>query len=94
MTFTINTAWVDTNKISSIKVSGFGLTTAFQTNTNIDNQEISGTGEHKIRIPAITDGKDIILVGVTYTVTITIVFSLTGEGSASEPFTYSAESRF
>lgn len=94
MTFTINTAWVDTNKISSIKVSGFGLTTAFQTNTNIDNQEISGTGEHKIRIPAITEGKDIILVGVTYTVTITIVFSLTGEGSASEPFTYSAESRF
>lgn len=92
MTFTINTAWIDTNKISTIKVNG--LNTTFSTKVDVFNQEIIGTGEHKIRIPALSADQEIINVGQTYSVTITLVFSLTGEERTSEVFTYIPEIRY
>lgn len=92
MTFTINTSWVDTNKISMIKVNG--LNNAFQTNLNIFNQEIAGTGEHKIRIPAVVASRDIIVAGIAYSVTITLVFSSTGEEQTSEIFSYTPEIKY
>lgn len=92
MTFTINTAWVDTNQISTVRVNG--LNTAFQTNLNIYNQVINGTGEHKIRIPANISGRDVIVVGQTYLLTITLVFSSTREEQTSEQFLYTPEVRY
>jgi hypothetical protein len=94
MTFSINTTWVDTNQISTIRVNG--LNTAFQTNLNIYNQVINGTGEHKIRIPAkkSSTGEDIIVVGQSYSITITLVFSLTREEQTSESFLYTPEVRY
>jgi len=91
MTFTINTSWVDTNRITVIKVND--LNSAFQTNLNIFGQVINGTGEHKIRIPVSSLGRDIIVVGTTYTVTITLVFQ-NGEPTTSEPFTYTPEIKY
>ena len=92
MTFTINTAWVDVNKISTVKVNG--LNASFQTNLNIFNQEIAGTGEHKFRIPAIQAGREIIVVGTAYTVSITLVFSLTNEEQTSDTFEYTPEIKY
>ena len=92
MTFTINTVWVDTNQISTVRVNG--LNSAFQTNLNIYNQVINGTGEHKIRIPANISGRDVIVVGQTYSLTITLVFSLTREEQTSESFIYTPEVRY
>lgn len=92
MTFSIDTAWVDTNQISTVKVNG--LNSAFQTNLNIFNQVINGTGEHKIRIPANISGQDIIVVGQSYSITITLVFSLTREEQTSESFLYTPEVRY
>ena len=93
MTFSINTTWVDTNQISTVRVNG--LNTAFQTNLNIYNQVINGTGEHKIRIPAKkSTGEDIIVVGQSYSITITLVFSLTREEQTSESFLYTPEVRY
>ncbi|NBP58128.1 hypothetical protein EBU71_16650, partial [bacterium] len=93
MTFTINTPWLDTNKISTVKVNG--LNSLFQTNLNIFSQEINGTGEHKIRIPAMITGRDtIIVVGTTYTISITLVFSLTNEEQTSDTFVYTPEIRY
>jgi hypothetical protein len=92
MTLSINTVINDSNQISTIKVNG--LNSAFQTNLNIYSQVINGTGEHKIRIPVSTAaGKDVIIVGTTYTVTITLVF-LYGEPTTSEPFTYTPEIKY
>ena len=93
MTFSINTALVDTNKISTVKVNG--LDNSFQTSLNIFNQEITGTGEHKIRIPAIQDGRDtIIVVGTSYSVSITLVFSLTNEEQTSDSIDYVPEIKY
>lgn len=92
MTFTINTVWVDTNQISTVRVNG--LNSAFQTNLNIYNQVINGTGEHKIRIPANISGRDVIVVGQTYLITITLVFSSTREEQTSEQFLYTPEVRY
>lgn len=93
MTFSINTTWVDTNQISTVRVNG--LNTAFQTNLNVYNQVINGTGEHKIRIPAKkSTGEDIIVVGQSYSITITLVFSLTREEQTSESFLYTPEVRY
>jgi hypothetical protein len=93
MTFSINTTWVDTNQISTVRVNG--LNTAFQTNLNIYNQVINGTGEHNIRIPAKrSTGEDIIVVGQSYSITITLVFSLTREEQTSESFLYTPEVRY
>jgi hypothetical protein len=92
MTFTINNTWIDVNKISTIRVNG--LNTEYSTNVNIFNQEITGTGEHKIRIPSLSSDQEIINVGQTYFITITLVFSLTGEERTSEVFTYIPEIRY
>lgn len=92
MTFTINTAWIDTNKISTVKVNGLNI--SFQTNLNIFNQEIAGTGEHKIRIPAIQAGREVIVVGTAYTVSITLVFSITNEEQTSDTFEYTPEIKY
>jgi hypothetical protein len=92
MTFTINTPWVDTNKISTVRVNG--LNVLFDTKVNIFNQEIAGTGEHKIRIPAIKDGREIIVVGTAYTLSITLVFSLTSEEQTSDTFSYNPEIKY
>ena len=84
---------VDTNKISTVKVNG--LDNSFQTSLNIFNQEITGTGEHKIRIPAIQDGRDtIIVVGTSYSVSITLVFSLTNEEQTSDTIDYVPEIKY
>lgn len=92
LTFSINTAWVNTNKISIIKVNG--LNVPFQTNLNIFNQEISGTGEHKIRIPAFQAGREVIVVGTAYSVSITLVFSITNEEQTSDTFAYTPEIKY
>jgi hypothetical protein len=93
MTFSIDTSWVDTNQISTVRVNG--LNTSFQTNLNIYNQVINGTGEHRIRIPAKrSNGEDIIVVGQSYSITITLVFSLTREEQTSESFLYTPEVRY
>jgi hypothetical protein len=92
ITFSINTFWVETNKISTIKVAG--LNSEYSTKLNIFNQEIAGTGEHKIRVPATVSGREIIVVGTAYTVTITLVFSVTNEEQTSEPFSYTPEIRY
>jgi len=92
ITFSINTFWVETNKISTIKVAG--LNSEYSTKLNIFNQEIAGTGEHKIRVPASVSGREIIVVGTAYTVTITLVFSVTNEEQTSEPFSYTPEIRY
>ena len=91
MTLSINTVINDSNQITTIKVNG--LNSAFQTNLNIYRQVINGTGEHKIRIPVSMSGSDVIIVGTTYTVTITLVF-LYGEPTTSEPFTYTPEIKY
>jgi hypothetical protein len=92
LTLSINTVINDSNQITTIKVNG--LNSAFQTNLNIYRQVIDGkTGEHKIRIPVSMSGSDVIIVGTTYTVTITLVF-LYGEPTTSEPFTYTPEIKY
>lgn len=91
MTLSINTEIIDSNQITTIKVNG--LNSAFQTNLDIYRQVINGTGEHKIRIPVSLSGSDVIIVGTTYTVTITLVF-LYGEPTTSEPFTYTPEIKY
>ena len=92
MTLSINTVINDNNQIKTIKVNG--LNSAFQTNLNIYRQVIDGrTGQHKIRIPVSMSGSDVIIVGTTYTVTITLVF-LYGEPTTSEPFTYTPEIKY
>jgi hypothetical protein len=93
MTFSIDTTWVDTNQISTVRVNGLNM--AFQTNLNIYNQIINGTGEHKIRIPAKnSSGQGIIVIGQSYSITITLVFSLTREEQTSESFLYTPEVRY
>lgn len=91
MTFTINKSWVSSNSITMVRVNG--LNSVFETKTNIFNQSISGTGEHKIRIPVSSAGRDIIIIGTTYTVTLTLVFQ-NGEPSTSGIFTYIPEIKY
>jgi hypothetical protein len=87
LSFSINDQWVDENKIITVKVNGF--TANYQTSTNFRGQAITGTGQHTITIPVkASDGSTILDQGEEYTgVTITLVFSLTGEGTPSQPLT-------
>jgi hypothetical protein len=91
--FSITKQWVDENTISLVKVTG--LTLPYQVSTNIANQPITGTGDHIIRIPALSSMNDyIITVGQTYTnIKIILVFSLTGEERTSDAFSYTPEIR-
>jgi hypothetical protein len=89
--FTINDPVDDGITVELIKVNG--LNTAFQTTLDIYNQRISGTGEHRIRVPALFGGRDVIIVGNTYSVTITVRYSSALE-ETSEIFQYIPEIRY
>jgi hypothetical protein len=93
MTFTINTAYASSNEISYIRVNGFNSTYEPRPSLNIDRQPISGTGQHKIRIPSVSSGREIIIVGTEYFITITLVFA-NGEQQTSELFSYTPEIKF
>jgi hypothetical protein len=91
MIFTINTEYATNNAISYVRVNG--LNSVYQTSLNIDRQPISGTGEHKIQIPAVSSGKEIIIVGTEYSLTITLVYA-NDEQQTSELFSYTPEIRY
>jgi hypothetical protein len=86
LTFSINDPWVDENKITTINVRGF-TKNLYQTTTNNQGQPIVGTGQHTITIPQkASDGSTILNQSEEYNeITIQFVFSLTGEGTASQP---------
>lgn len=84
--FSIDNQWVSENRISTVKVNGLNQNSEnkpYETNENIFGQPIAGTGEHTISIPAQTSRDIIITLGQTYNVSITLVFSLTGEETTS-----------
>jgi hypothetical protein len=93
MTFYIVTEIV--GAISLVRVNGFN--TSYQTARNIYNKlfdlDDKITGEHKIIIPARSSGEEVIVVGTTYSISITLVFT-TGEEKTSELFSYSPEIRY
>lgn len=91
LTFSINTATQPENAITNIIVNGF--TGAYQTTRNSDNQLISGTGEHKFRIPASSSGTEIIVVGTQYYITITLVYQ-DDQKQTSEVFSYMPDIRY
>lgn len=91
MTFSINTQWQTANQIIHVIVNG--LNDSYRTSLNSDNQPISGTGEHKIRIPSSISGSEIIIVGTQYSVTITLVYQ-DGQQQTSEVFIYTPEIRY
>ena len=95
MIFNIQSAII--GNISVVKVNG--LNTEYQTDVNTTNQLFSGlsggiTGEHKIRIPATSAGRDIIVVGTTYSVSVTLVFTTPGQSQTSELFSYTPEIKY
>jgi len=93
MTFYIVTEIV--GAISLVRVNGFN--TSYQTARNIYNKlfdlDDKITGEHKIIIPARSSGEEVIVVGTTYSISITLVFT-TGEEKTSELFSYSPKIRY
>jgi hypothetical protein len=91
MIFSINTQWQIANPITSVKVNG--LNSPYSTSLNTDNQPISGSGQHKIRIPATNAGSEIIIVGTEYNVTITLIYR-DGQQHTSELFSYTPEIRY
>ena len=93
MTFTINTAYASSNEISYIRVNGFNSTYEPKPSLNIDRQPISGTGQHKIRIPSVSSGREIIIVGTQYNITLTLVYA-NGEQQTSELFSYTPEIKY
>ena len=96
MTFYIQTEIAQGVTISTVKVNG--LNTSYSTNVNIYSQIFAGlpggiTGEHKIRIPATSAGREVIVVGTTYSVSVTLVFS-NGLEQTSELFSYTPEIKY
>jgi hypothetical protein len=91
MTFSINTQWQVLNPILFVRVNG--LNASYSAFVSSDNQPISGSGQHKIRIPSINAGSEIIIVGTQYTVTITLVYQ-NGQEQTSEPFSYTPEIKY
>ena len=93
MTFYIVTEIV--GAISLVRVNGFN--TSYQTARNIYNKlfdlDDKITGEHKIIIPARSSGEEVIVVGTSYSISITLVFT-SGEEKTSELFSYSPEIRY
>lgn len=93
MTFYIVTEIV--GSITLVRVNG--LNSSYLTNTNIYNKLFSLddkiTGEHKIRIPVRYDGRDVIVIGTAYSVSITLVFS-SGLEQTSELFSYTPAIRY
>jgi hypothetical protein len=95
MIFSIQSAIV--GNISIVKVNG--LNSEYQTDVNTTNQVFAGlsggiTGEHKIRIPATSAGRDIIVVGTSYSVSVTLVFTTAGQSQTSELFSYTPEIKY
>jgi hypothetical protein len=97
MTFYINTEIADGVTISTVKANG--LNTSYSTNVNIYSQIFATgigngiTGEHKIHIPATSAGREIIVVGTTYSVSVTLVFT-NGLEQTSELFSYTPEIKY
>jgi hypothetical protein len=91
MTFSINSQWQVENPITSVRVNG--LNAPYSTNTNTDNQPISGSGQHNIRIPAINAGSEIIIVGTEYNVSITLIYQ-DRQQQTSELFSYTPDIRY
>lgn len=81
--------------ITLVKVNG--LNNSYSTNLNIYSQNFAGlvgiTGEHKIRIPATSAGREVIVVGTTYSVSVTLVFN-NGLEQTSELFSYTPEIKY
>jgi transaldolase len=95
MTFNIETTIV--GNISLVRVNG--LNAEYQTDVNTSNQIFAGliggiTGEHKIRIPSTTAGREIIIVGTTYSVSVTLIFTTPGQSQTSEVFAYIPEIKY
>jgi hypothetical protein len=91
MTFSINSRWQLENPISYIRING--LNNPYLAYLNSDKQPISGTGEHKIIIPSVFGGTEIIIVGTEYSITITIVYN-DGQQQTSELFQYTPEIKY
>jgi hypothetical protein len=94
MIFNIETTIV--GNISQVRVNG--LNSEYQTDVNTTNQFFAGlmgiTGEHKIRIPATSGGREIIVVGTTYSVSVTLIFTTPGQSQTSELFSYTPEIKY
>ena len=85
-----------TGGISVVYVNG--LNSEYPVFSNVDNQLFSSlngiTGEHKIRIPSTSGGRDIIVVGTTYSVSVTLVFTASSQTQTSELFSYTPEIKY
>ena len=93
--FTINNGVADGIVVTNIRVNGLNSNYPELTNTltNIYGQAINGTGEHIINVPTMYSGKELIIVGNTYSLTLTITYS-SGVESTSEIFVYTPEIRY
>ena len=89
--FTINNGVADGISITNVRVNG--LNSRYSPLTDIYGQVINGTGEHTINIPTTYDGDELIIVGNTYNLTLTITYS-SGVESTSELFAYTPEIRY
>ena len=89
--FTINNGIANGIVITNIRVNG--LNSSYQTLTDIYGQTINGTGEHTINVPTTYGGSELIIVGNTYTLTLTISYSSSVEAT-SEIFIYTPEIRY
>ena len=90
--FTINNSVSDGIFITNIRVNGLNSRYTDQI-TDIYGKSINGTGEHTINIPTIYAGDELLIVGNTYNLTLTITYSSLVE-STSEIFTYTPEIRY
>ena len=89
--FTINDSVSDGIFITNIRVNGLGSN--YGPSTDIYGKSINGTGEHTINIPTVYSGNELLIVGNTYNLTLTITYSSSVE-STSEIFTYIPEIRY
>jgi hypothetical protein len=89
--FTINNGVADGISITNVRVNG--LNSQYSPLTDIYGQAINGTGEHTINVPTTYDGDELIIVGNTYNLTLTITYS-SGVESTSELFEYTPEIKY
>ena len=90
--FTINNSVSDGIFITNIRVNGLNSRYSDQI-IDIYGKSINGTGEHTINIPTTYSGNELLIVGNTYNITLTITYSSLVE-STSEIFTYTPEIRY
>jgi len=93
--FTINNSIVEGIVITNIRVNGLNSTYPKLTDTITDiyGQAINGTGEHIINVPTTYSGSELIIVGNTYSLTLTITYS-SGVETTSEIFVYTPEIKY